>query len=307
MCQATGSPGRNVRIGLFPCCILLLTDNFVPLVLHEVRTGLPRCGLLLIANAFEDRHLCQLASCNLAHCLLFHHARFHCSLWHLCLHALHGAFHHWLLHRKGHCESNTKHEAVGIRRKVRACKRTWTSSVRIMLQWLRQQNNLLNCSLQIWFAHHLQCKSNQSGKPTETQRCALSLVWHVLNIPILGHSTFSTADLWPNRFLGSNQMMQPKRIDGLVVNGWIFGCFLWYFFVFWIMLILLLALIKSNQLHIFQPLHQSKKAHQLEKTATSPLPGDVSSGNPHLARPSSAWVEWLSVTPSWTTKAPEDW
>ena len=110
--------------------------------------------------AFEDHHLCQLASCNLANCLLFHHARFH------RLHALHGAFHHWLLHRKGHCES--KRKQWDQRQNARVCKRTWTSSVRI--QWLRQ-NNLLNCSLQIWFAHHIQCNSNQSGKPTETQRC----------------------------------------------------------------------------------------------------------------------------------------
>ena len=76
--------------------------------------------------AFEDHHLCQLASCNLANCLLFHHARFH------CLHALHGAFHHWLLHRKGHCESKTKQ--WDQRQNARVCKRTWTSSVEATLE-----------------------------------------------------------------------------------------------------------------------------------------------------------------------------
>ena len=50
-------------------CFIVL-PRLVPLVLHEVRTGVT--GRSFFLCTFKDHRLCQLASCNLAHCLLLH-------------------------------------------------------------------------------------------------------------------------------------------------------------------------------------------------------------------------------------------
>ena len=46
----TVGPGRNIRIRLLARGILLLAHDFVPLVLHEVRTGFPTCSFLLVSR-----------------------------------------------------------------------------------------------------------------------------------------------------------------------------------------------------------------------------------------------------------------
>ena len=52
-------------------CFFVL-PRLVPLVLHEVRTGVT--GRSFFLCTFKDHRLRQLASCNLAHCLLLHGA-----------------------------------------------------------------------------------------------------------------------------------------------------------------------------------------------------------------------------------------
>ena len=128
--------------------------------------------------AFEDHHLCQLASCNLANCLLFHHARFHCSLLHA---ALHGAFHHWLLHRKGHCESKTKHEAVGSEAKCKSLQEDLNQFSKNTMIATKQPAQMFFANL-IWSSSPMQFKSEWKTY-RDSKVCPLSLMWHVFKYP----------------------------------------------------------------------------------------------------------------------------
>ena len=94
------SPGRDVGVGLLALSMLCFGHNAAMLGLHQVRSRMPWCSLLLPAK--EDCSLCSLAPRNLADCLLLNHSLLH-RRW-LCrlLHWLHGRLHYGLLHWKGH-------------------------------------------------------------------------------------------------------------------------------------------------------------------------------------------------------------
>ena len=56
----SGCPARYELVALLSMRILLLAHDLVPLVLHEVRTGLPRCSLLLVSSRASKKNFPQL-------------------------------------------------------------------------------------------------------------------------------------------------------------------------------------------------------------------------------------------------------